>query len=97
MRDKVQYELGPLPWALAKPNGKTSKLPKSALINIFEKEVPLVHSLPENTVKIFDVIVLIQQRPTSLETFGDVSDFILAKIMHHHARITCLVCDQYNQ
>ena len=97
MRDKVQYELGPLPWALAKPNGKTSSLPKSALINIFEKEVPLVHLLPENTVKIFDAIVLIQQRPTSLETFGDVSDFILAKIMHHHARITCLVCDQYNQ
>ena len=97
MRDKVQYGLGPLPWALAKPNGKTSSLPKSALINTLEKDVPLVHLLPENTVKIFDAIVLIQQRPTSLETFGDVSDFILAKIMHHHARISCLVSDQYNQ
>ena len=42
MRDMVQYEIGPLPWALAKPNGIT---------NISEKEVPLVHLLPKNTVK----------------------------------------------
>ena len=34
----VQYELGPLPWALAKPNGKMSNSPKSTLINTFEKD-----------------------------------------------------------
>lgn len=42
-------------------------------------------------------MVLIQQLPISLETRGDVSDFILAKIMHHHAWIICLVSDQYDQ
>ena len=86
MRDMVQYELGPLPWALAKPNGKTRSSSKSALINKFDKEVPLVHLLPENTVKIFDAMVLIQQLPTSLGTIGDISDFILAKIMQQQAR-----------
>ena len=42
-------------------------------------------------------MVLTQQLPSGLETFGDISDFILAKIMHHHATITCLVSDQYDQ
>ena len=71
----VQYKLGP--WTLAKPNGKLRSSPKNILINTFEKEVLLVHSLPENTIKIFDNMVLIQQLPTSLEIFVNISDFIL--------------------
>ena len=38
--------------------------------------------------------------PWSLEKLNGkmrISDFILAKIMHHHAWITCLVSDQYDQ
>ena len=96
MRDVEQHDLSPLPWALVKLNGKIRSSTKSALINTFEKEVPLVHLLPENTVKMFDAMVLIQQLSTSLETFGGISDFILTKIMHHHTRITCLVSDQYD-
>ena len=42
-------------------------------------------------------MVLTQQVHTSLETFGDISDFILAKVMHHYPRITCLVSDQYGR
>ena len=42
-------------------------------------------------------MVLIHQLPTSLETFGDIPDFVLAKMMHHHARITCFVGDRYHQ
>ena len=71
---------------------------KSAIINTFEKEVPLVHILSKNTVKIFHTMVLIQQLPIwfPTKTFGDISDFILGKIMHPHAMITCLVSDQYD-
>ena len=58
----VQYKLGP--WTLAKPNGKMRSSPKNIL-------------LPENTIKIFDNMVLIQQLPTSLEIFVNISDFIL--------------------
>ena len=47
MKDMVQYEVGPFPWALAKPNGKTRSSTKSALMNTCEKEVPLVHLLPD--------------------------------------------------
>ena len=77
MRDIVRYKCGPLPWALAKLNGKTRSSPKNTLINTFVREVLLVHSLPENTIKIFDAMVLIQQLPTSLETSGSIYDFIL--------------------
>ena len=75
----VQYELGPLPWTVAKPNRKISSSPKSALINTFEKEVPMVHLLPENTVKIFDAMLVTEELPISVETFGHISDFILQK------------------
>ena len=42
-------------------------------------------------------MVLIQQLSLSLEIFGDISDFILEKILYHHFRVTCLVSDQYKQ
>lgn len=77
MKGMVQYKLRPLPSAQAKPNGKTRSSPKNTLIYTLVKESPLAHSLSQNTIKIFDAMVLIQQLPTSLETFGNISDFFL--------------------
>ena len=77
MRDMVQYKCGPPPWALAKLNGKTRSSPRNTLINTFVREVLLVHSLPENIIKILDAMVLIQHLPTSLETSGSIYHFIL--------------------
>ena len=55
MRDTVKYELGPVPWALAKPNGEMWSTPKSKINKDIEKETPLTTSLPENTVRVFVV------------------------------------------
>ena len=60
MKGIVQYKLRPLPSAQAKPNGKTRSSAKNTLIYTLVKESPLVHSLSQNTIKIFDAIVLIQ-------------------------------------
>ena len=77
MRDMMQNKCGPLPWALAKLNGKMRSSPRNTLISTFVREVLLVHSLPENIIKILDAMVLTQHLPTSLETSGSIYHFIL--------------------
>ena len=67
----MEYELGPVPWVLAKPKGEMWSTPKSKIIKDIEKEFPLNTSLPGNTVRVFDAMVLIQQLPEGVNTFGD--------------------------
>ena len=95
MRDIVEYELGLVPWALAKPNGEMRSTPKSKIIKDIEKEIPFTTSLRENTVRVFDAMVLIQQLPERINTFGDVSDHILNRITKNTSRCVFLVSDQY--
>ena len=47
IRDIVEYELGPVLWALAKPNGEMWSTPKSKIIKDIEKDIPLTTSLSE--------------------------------------------------
>ena len=68
--------------------------PKSEII--LEKEIPLTTSLPENTVRVFDAIVLIQKLPEGVNTFGDVSDHILNRITKNTSLCVFLVSDQYD-
>ena len=96
MRDTVEYELGTVPWALAKTNGEMWGTPKSEIIKDIEKEIPLTTSLPENTVRVFDAIVLIQKLPEGVNTFGDASDHILNRITKNTSLCVFLVSDQYD-
>ena len=66
MRDIVEYELGPIPRALARHNGQIWSTPKSKIVKDIEKE---------NTVRVFDAMVLIQARAcnfTKKETLAQV-------------------------
>ena len=93
MRDIVEYELVSVPWALAKPNGKMRSTPKSKIIKDIKKEIPFTTSLPENTARVFDVMVLIQQLPEGVSSFGDVSDHILNRITKNTSRCVFLVSE----
>ena len=95
MKDIVEYKLGPVPWAFAKPNGERWSTPKSKIIKDIETEIPLTTNLPENTARVFDAMVLIQQLPEGVNTFGDVSDHILNRITKNTSRCVFLVSDQY--
>ena len=96
MRDIVEYELRPVLWALAKPNGEMWSTAKSKIIKNIEKEIPITTSLPENTVRVFDAMVLIQQLAEGFNTFGDVSDHGLSRITKNTSRCFFLVSDQYD-
>ena len=69
---------------------------KSKIIKNIEKEIPIITSLPENTVRVFDAMVLIQQLAEGVNTFGDISDHSLNRITKNTSRCFFLVSDQYD-
>ena len=44
---------------------------------------------------IFNGMCLIQQLPSGLNTFGDISDLILKRITSNHAQQVYFITDQY--
>ena len=75
VRDLLSHSLGPLPWALATPEGLPRKTNKAALAAQLQKNEHLVQSIPENTVTIIDAMGLIQKInvASSQTTFGSAA------------------------
>ena len=99
LQEVLAYSLGPIPWSLATTDGGLVKTVKSKLLDSLEKDVPdpLLDTFPENCVQVFDGMVIIQQLPSlSLETFGEMSEYVLKRITSHAARIVYFVTDQYH-
>ena len=72
-------------------------LPKAKLSKTWKKKFHLPPtSLPENTVRVFDAMVLIQQLREGFHTFRDVPDHILNRITKNASRCVFLVSDQYD-
>ena len=100
MKDVLTYSLGPIPWALATPDGGLVKTEKSKLLKVIECDCadPLVSTLPHNCVRIFDGMVLIQQLvSTKLKTFAEMLDYLMKKITSNEAKVIYFVTDQYNE
>ena len=76
----LQYSLGPVVWSLATPNGTVFKTVKSKLLTSLENKINLVDQLPPNTPRIYDRMCILQQLLNGLETFGEVSEFVLRRI-----------------
>ena len=97
LKEVMKYELSPTPLSLSDPDASTTlrKSSKSLLFNYLKSDIPVVNSVPDNTVPIFDGMVLFQKLPTDLTTFGDVSDYILNKIMDHQGRVSMFITDNY--
>ena len=71
LKDTLQFEITPLPLSLANANGTLSKTVKSKLFAELSKSIPQVTLLLENTVSIFDGMVLFQNLLSRLVTFGN--------------------------
>ena len=59
------------------------------------KSIPQVTLLMENTVNIFDVMVLFQKLRSTLLTFGDIGDYLLQKIYKNPCRVAFFVTNFY--
>ena len=95
LKETLQFELTPLPLPLANANGTLSKTVKSKLLAELSKSIPQVTLLLENTVSIFDGMVLFQKLLSTLVTFGDIGDYLLQKIYKNICRIAFFVTDLY--
>ena len=71
MREVLSYPLGPLPWALATPDGELMKTNKAKLMELMEKGQQPEKDIPATATWIYDGMALLQAlRPALLpETF----------------------------
>ncbi|CAB4001853.1 Hypothetical predicted protein [Paramuricea clavata] len=98
LKEVLAYSLGPIPWSLATLDGNVSKTVKSKLLDAIENTVddPTVDALPNNCVRVFDGMVIIQQLGSlCLATFGEISEYVLKRITSHSSKVIYFVTDQY--
>ena len=95
IKEVLSFELSPVPLALANPDATLSKTAKSKLFTSLSEFIDIIATVPINTAKIYDGMVLLQKIPPTLETFGDLSDYLLKTIMHGSCRVSFFVTDHY--
>ena len=93
----LKYELSPVPLSLSNPDTLSTlcKTVKASLFKFLNKSIETVDMVPENTRRIYDDMVLFQKLPPTLVTFGDISDYVLKKIMKDSSRICFFVTNYY--
>ena len=79
-RELLKCLLGSIAWSLATPEGSIYKSIKSKLLNVLEDRIPVLSTIPPGTARIYDGMCIIQLLPTSLETFGNLSECILKNV-----------------
>ena len=89
LRKVLEYELGTLPLSLANYDGTLCKTQKSKLFQHLKSTINKAGNYP----KIFDGMVLLQKLPPTLKTFGEISDYLLEKLLQGSARISIFVTD----
>ena len=82
MRDVLCHPLGPLPWALANPDGTMKKTNKAVLSKHLETKVLPVEEVPHQSATIIDAMGLIQKLHGENRTFNELSDHIFAQMIH---------------
>ena len=95
LKEVLTYELGPLPLSIANYDGTLRKTQKSKLFQHLKLSVVSCVAIPKNCPQIFDGMVLLQKLPKILKTFGDISDYLLKKLLHESTRVALFVIDYY--
>ena len=94
-RKLLKYLLGLIDWSLATPEGSIYKSVKSKLLNVLEDKIPVLGLIPPKAARIYDGMCIIQQLPTGLETFRDLSECVLKRITSNDSSLVFFVTDQY--
>ena len=85
MKDVLSHRLGPIPWALASPEGTIRKTDKSSLAKKLKKDLSPVEILPDKSSCIIDGMALVQSLEANRMYFSDVSKAILSKALREGA------------
>ena len=95
LKDVLGYELSSVPLSLANPDGTLAKTTKVNLFHSLEPLIPMISVSPSNCPAIFNGMVLLQKIPSNLKTFGEISDYLLRKILSGSANSAYFVTDHY--
>ncbi|XP_065193404.1 uncharacterized protein LOC135825157 [Sycon ciliatum] len=99
VRTLVQYELGPVPWAIATVDGGMVSTQKSKLLHALGKDSALRDHPPAGCCVVIDAMALLQATPSPPPTFGALSDQIfrqlLANMVRSNASRVDFVTDRY--
>ncbi|KAK3741562.1 hypothetical protein QZH41_002944 [Actinostola sp. cb2023] len=84
VKDLLCHSLGPLPWALATPDGLPRKTNKAALATLLQKGVQLAERVPENSAIVIDAMSLVQKLnvASNQTTFGTVASALLSMALN---------------
>ena len=91
----MQYKLGPLLLSRENYDGAIRKTQKSKLFKHIHPDTPLYDVAPENSPNIFDGMVLLEKLPPNQTTYGEASDYLLAKIVNRTSRVSLFTTDYY--
>lgn len=86
MEDILSHPLGPLPWALATPDGFLRKTNKAALATLLQKNVQPAEQIRNNSAAIIDGMSLVQKVNADHLSFGDVADAVLNMVLREGAQ-----------
>ena len=95
---RVSFSLLPVALSLSLSDGSQFKGCKAGLLQRLAESIPLsdLQSLA-GAVQIFDAMVIMQQIPASMNTFGGISDYTLNQVMKCPAPKIFFVTDQYKK
>ena len=85
----LRHSLGPLPWALATPEGFPRKTNKAALATYLQKDIPSsTETIPHNAVTVIDGMNLVQKLNvgSNQTTFGSIATAILSMALHEGSK-----------
>ena len=100
MRNVLTYSLGPVPWALAYPDGSLTKTMKSKLVHLLEENTPSLESVPAGAAVLIDGMALLHCLSSIPATFGKLAEKVFKQITRSlragGSRVD-FVTDQYSE
>ena len=92
------YSLGPLPWALATPDGQLAKTSKSTLLDALEKDCQPAERVPRGAAWIVDAMAILQSMSSPPPTFAQLAEqvfLVTCKPFADGSRRVDFVADTY--
>ena len=79
MKNVLKYSLGPVPWALANPDGSPMKTIKAKVLHLLEESTPPLELVPADAAVLIDGMALLQCLTAVSGTFGELAEKCLGK------------------
>ena len=97
IKEVLRHELSSVPLALSNLDSASTlcKTAKNELFKLLKISLETISVIPMNKPKIYYRMVLFQKLPATLSMFGNISDFLINKIVKGSCRVCFFGTDHY--